>query len=425
MIFRWVYAAVWLLMIGAARLVAVPKTKLHRLLVARKQIVPRIAAFRTAVPGKLFWFHVASAGELEQAIPLMEAVRRQNPEVVIFLSFFSPSAESAAIAEGKRRAAQSMASPWDYADYLGWDLPWTVRRYNDALQPTWFVSMHAELWPVLFDDLNGRNVPIGLGAMYLPRAAKLPLYRRLYLKKALQLVSRIASVDVRTAHALQSMLPEKDIQILGDPRIDRVIERALRNPLAKAAVSFAAPEVVLASLHKADFAALHFWFVEFAKTPLAARVWIVPHEPKETLLQFMESELASWGLSSTRASVAKDSQVVLVDSVGQLAELYARASIAFIGGSFEKAIHNVLEPAAYGVAIVAGPRLENSCEACEMVGAGALIQTDSPVLLCEALQALLKNELYRTETGKRAKSYLIERRGVGDRYGKWLQEWVS
>lgn len=119
--------------------------KLRRLVLARRGLQTRLSLFRETVQGKLWWFHVASAGEMEQAIPLMEKVRAREADSVIFVSFFSPSAEMAAANEIKRREGAASTVPWDYADYLCWDLPGLMRHYVALLKPDYFVSLHTEL----------------------------------------------------------------------------------------------------------------------------------------------------------------------------------------------------------------------------------------------------------------------------------------
>lgn len=400
--------------------------KLARMFKARRGLVDRIDAFRSAVPGDLWWFHVASAGELEQAIPLMEEVRSRDSECVIFASFFSVSAENGAKTEASRRQARGAAVPWDYADYLCWDTRSQVKRYVGTLDPRHFVTLHAELWPVLFSELEARNVPIWLGAVFFPSVEKLSWARKAYYRRFLAPVTKLATVDERTTHFLQSEFPAKDIQILGDPRIDRVLERASRNTTR---TSVGVCELALASVHEDDWSALHEWLETFAKRRHATRLWIVPHELTRDLLRSIEAKLRNLGIPFSRLSLspegkANDSQVVLVDQVGHLAELYARVRVAYVGGSFSGAVHNVLEPAAYGVAIVTGPHIHRSCEAVEMQESGALARADSPALLADTLDAMLSNDRYREETGARAARYLKDRQGVGRRYGDWLGDGI-
>jgi 3-deoxy-D-manno-octulosonic-acid transferase len=405
--------------------------KLRRLVLARRGLQTRLALFREAVPGKLWWFHVASAGEMEQAIPLMEKVRAREADSVIFVSFFSPSAEMAAANEIKRREAAASSVPWDYADYLCWDLPGPVRRYVALLKPDYFVSLHAELWPVLFNRLEKEKVAISIGAVHVPAPRAMSWSRRTYWKSLLAPVTRIATIDSETCAYLQEAFPQKNIQMLGDPRIDRVVERASRNKDIRKAVSEDSLEVLLASVEDTDWKAIKDWLAKPHETRI--KLWIVPHEPKEKVMAQMEQTLAQAKLLTIRLSqlgevvstaftANPEIDAVIVDKVGVLAELYARTELAFVGGSFQTAVHNVLEPAAYSVAIVTGPQIEKSCEATEMRNQGALLQTDSADSLAIGLDALIANERYRQDLGQRAKRFLTDRQGASERYGTWLGE---
>lgn len=411
-----------LAVVGPVVRILSPNGKLTEMFRARRAVLGRIDAFRSTVPGELWWFHVASAGELEQAIPLMEAVRVREPECVIFASFFSPSAERGARNEAERRQSRGLPAPWDYADYLCWDLPGTVAKYVRILQPKAFVTLHSELWPALFHHLQAVKVPISIGAVFFPRADKLSKFRKAYYRRFLAPVSRLATVDAPTTRFLQAEFPQKDIQILGDPRIDRVLERASRNAFIRRPSDMC--ELVFASISEDDWAKADTWLAGFAQRRHATRLWVVPHELDAALLSSIEGKLRNHGIPFSRvsssASNIEQAQVVVVDQVGHLAELYARVRIAFVGGSFSGSVHNVLEPAAYGVAVVTGPNIENSCEAVEMLAAGALVVTDSAELLAETLDALLNNERYRDELGERSKRYLLDRKGVRERYGAWL-----
>lgn len=415
---RFGYAVLYALCWCLAWFVAPFSKKLRRGLVARIGIGRRYDSYRVALGAKPLWFHVASAGELEQCLPILDALKWEAPEKGIFLSYFSPSAENALAREIKRRELSGLATPWDAADYSPWDFPRAADRALKAIDPSDLIVVHRELWPGLLMAAEERSVRRHLIAT---NWTKDTLGTR--AREALERFTFVGTIRPDTATRLKKWLPSVPVEPLGDPRIDRVLSRKgwAKDSLWKRELS-RTPSLVGASLWDEDFEALKPLLAECLERFPEWRLVLVPHEPTASRVaqyaSFFTSRNApvkAWSTWSQQPE--RDRSHLIVDGVGWLAELYGGAEVVFVGGSFRKKIHNVLEPAAYGRPILTGPLITNSPEACEMAAGGVgLRKAETPEALRAKGREWLESPEKRKEASAWLETYLTERQGAGLRY---------
>lgn len=369
----------------------------------RRGLTARLRLFRHTHPGELVWFHVASAGELEQALPILSRLRAERTQagrpVQIFVSYFSPSGRTAIENECRRCALNGKLPPWDYSDYLCWDTLRATAEMVEALNPSAVVLLHAELWPALLHTLGRKRIPVALLGFYLPTVSALA---SLLLRRAFQAVTSIGTVDEATRRSLLERFPHKEVFVSGDPRLLRVQQRlqVVSCPEGQRVLG-----IVLASLEKRDWEVLCPWVVRQVGKLV---FYIVPHDPKPDFLERIERDLA--GTIVSRLSEMPDrpfsSGTFLIDRVGFLAELYQLAPLAFLGGGLSHGTHNVLEPAAVGSAIVTGPKIANSPEALALEKQGALLRPKSAQEIPLVLDRLLEDPLLQQRLESRARNAL-------------------
>ncbi len=315
----------------------------------------------------LVWFHAASVGEGRQAESVLLALRRRCPECQIVYTHFSPSAE---------QLAEGMAS--DASDYLPYDLPENVDRLLRALQPDLLVFAKLDVWPELSTRAAGSGVDVALIAATVSRgSSRLGWLARRLLEAGYRAITAAAAVAPDDASRLEllGVAPER-IQILGDPRFDSVVARvkavASDDPLLR--LGGGAPTLVAGSTWPKDEAVLLRAFAGVVRERPDARLILVPHEPTTAHLARIERSTQSLKLPSpVRLSNATGSDsIVLGDRVGVLAALYGAGTMAYVGGGFGRAgLHSVLEPAAWGLPVLFGPRWRNSRDAELLLQAGA------------------------------------------------------
>ena len=315
----------------------------------------------------LAWFHAASVGEGRQAESVLLALRPRCPECQIVYTHFSPSAQP--LAEG-------IAS--DVSDYLPYDLPQNVDRLLRALQPELLVFAKLDVWPELSTRAAGSGADVALiAATVSPRSSRLRWLARRLLEAGYRSITAAAAVSPGDASRLERLgVASERIQILGDPRFDSVVARvkavAPEDPLLR--LGDGAPTLVAGSTWPRDEAVLLRAFAGVFRERPDARLILVPHEPTPAHLLQVERSTHSHGLpAAVRLSNATGSDsIVLGDRVGVLAALYGAGTMAYVGGGFGRAgLHSVLEPAAWGLPVLFGPRWRTSRDAELLLQAGA------------------------------------------------------
>jgi 3-deoxy-D-manno-octulosonic-acid transferase len=369
----------------------------------------------------LVWFHAPSVGEGLQAREIVEVLRARRPDVQVAYTFFSPSAERF-----------STTVPADFADYLPLDAAADVRWALNALAPTAIAFSKTDVWPVLTREAAARRVGLVLLSATLPaRSSRLraparallgPAYRRL------DAVGAIAAEDAARFAGL-GVAPER-VRVTGDARFDQVWRRAAgvdRGGPLLAPFTGDGPALVAGSTWPADEARLIPAAAALQRAGVPLRLILAPHEPTPAHLSAVEAGLDAAGLSHARLSQVEAGgpppAVVVVDRVGVLGDLYALADVAYVGGGFGGAgLHSVLEPAAFGVPVVIGPRHANAREAAEMVSAGAAFVAGDEDDLRVRLGALLDSVDARRTAGEVARQYVRSGLGAAARGAEILTE---
>ncbi len=376
---------------------------------------------------KLVWFHAASVGEGRQAEAVMIRLRRARPDWQVAYTFASASAE---------RFAKGL--PADVAAYLPADTPREAGRALDALKPATLVFSATDLWPVLVREATRRGIPVALvSAALAPTSSRRGGLARALLSESYRSLAAVGAVDAPDAEALAQLgVPAARITVTGDTRHDSAAARAAatdrRSGHVAAITRTDVPVLVAGSTWPADEAVLvPSLALVRRQRPLA--IVVAPHEPDATHLAQLErriaqtlekarvvrlSNLLAPTSSPTPASGPRPEpwDVCLVDRVGVLAELYAAASIAYVGGGFHKAgLHSVIEPAALGVPVLVGPRWQTSRDARLLLQRGGAAEVHDAGEMVSAIEVWLSNEDARRRAGTAAKGVVDAGVGAAER----------
>jgi 3-deoxy-D-manno-octulosonic-acid transferase len=407
---RLAYGALGQLARSAAVLTPKGEAKWQRSLAARRGIRDRYAAWsRHRDPDRpLLWMHAPSVGEGLQARVVLELVRQRRPDAQLAYTYFSPSAES---------FARSLDV--DFADFLPFDTIGDARAVLEALRPSALVFSKLDVWPVLVDEAARRNVKLGLVSGTISDASSRSgglagsLLHDCY--EQLDSVGAVSESDAERIAALGT--PAERISVTGDTRYDQAwarAERADRSGPLLGPLASRRPTLVAGSTWPADEEVLlEAWGPVKHDVP-EARLIIAPHEPTEAHLAPLEQWAASRQLACARLSSAGAARadVIVVDRLGVLGDLYALATAAFVGGGFHGAgLHSVLEPAAYGAPVVFGPRHANSRDATlihRSRGGDSVATVDETI---EILAVWLSDRTARDTAGAAAQA--LVRRGLG------------
>jgi len=342
--------------------------KLARGLDARRGLVARLEAWARAhrdIKRPLVWVHAPSVGEGLQAKPVLEALRVAQAHWQLAYTFFSPSAE---------RLARTL--PADVTDYLPVDRPRDVAAALAALQPTALVFAKLDVWPELTLAAARGGAKLGLiSATVAPASSRLGWPARGWGLAAYRAIDRIGAISEEDARRLEQLGARKEaIVVTGDTRYDSVAERAerfdrTREPFARlSAAAGGAFTIVAGSTWPADEAVVLPAFADLRAQVPTARLILAPHEPNPDHLAGIAQRAQALGLPRpvrlSQLEHAPLSPIIVVDRVGTLADLYALADVAFVGGGFHRAgLHSVLEPAVFGVPVLVGPHWHMSRDA--------------------------------------------------------------
>jgi len=408
---------------AAAPLVALASDKIRRGIAGRRGLLQRMAAWGSTRRDRrrpLVWFHAPSVGEGLQAKPVIERLRAERPDWQIAYTFFSPSAAS---------FAQQLAV--DYADYLPFDRSGDVVHALEALAPTALIYGKLDVWPELTLAARRSGVRTGLvAATVAPESSRLSWPVRGWAAPAYAALECVGAIAREDAKRLERLGARRDaISVTGDTRYDSVTERArrldrTRAPFAALARGSWTFTIVAGSTWSSDEAVLLPAFADLMRNdPVApARLVLVPHEPTASHLDRLDAAAQAAALphpvrTSSGAELGA-ARVVVVDQVGALADLYALAQAAYVGGGFHRAgLHSVLEPAVWGVPISVGPRWGASRDAGLLIGRGGVLPLphDGRQALARQWLAWRSDATARDRAGRAAAAVVKEGTGAAER----------
>jgi 3-deoxy-D-manno-octulosonic-acid transferase len=364
---------------------------------------------------ELVWMHAPSVGEGLQARPVLHQLRERRPDLQLAYTYFSPSAV---------RFADALDV--DFRDFLPFDTNGDARAALDALQPAALIFSKVDVWPTLVRTASRRSVRLGMISATLAessgrgRGAASRLLADAYAR-----LDRIGAIDPADAERLVTLGAKRDaVVVTGDTRYDQVWARARSantNAPLIASLSSPRPTLVAGSTWPADERVLLPAWEALRRELSGARLVLAPHEPTlahvRPIMQWAErARLHVRLLSDAPMRDGDDVDVIVVDRVGVLGDLYALAGIAFVGGGFHAAgLHSVLEPAAFGAPVVFGPRFTASRDARLLVEHGGAFPAASTGALAAALRSLLGDESTRRIAGASARQLVEGGLGAAER----------
>ncbi len=323
------------------------------------------AQLKKAIPenAAVTWFHCASLGEFEQARPIIEAYKKALPESFILLSFFSPSGYEI-------RKNYSLA---DFICYLPADFISNAKDFVSIAKPQKAIFVKYEFWYNFLQALRDADCSTYLIAARFRSDQPFFQWYGSWFKKQLNNFYCIHLQDENSAQMLQQT-GYSNFTVSGDPRFDRVTQNAKQTEEL--------PEIKLWLNGRSCMVAGSAWPADeqiFFPWQNQRALIIAPHEIDEAHLTSIEKEA---GASIIRYSeLIKQpnlaSNVLLIDNIGMLMRIYSMAEFAFVGGGFGSGLHNILEPAAFGIPVVFGLKHEKFPEAQALIDAGGGLSVSS------------------------------------------------
>lgn len=377
---------------GAIRLSALWNAKARKWVAGRRRWHQQLVRWRSTVPegAPVLWMHCASLGEFEQGRPVLEAIRSQHPSYQVVLTFYSPSG-----LEARKQYAGA-----EYIAYLPADTPRNARRWTETLQPNLVLFVKYEFWYFHLKALRDRHIPHVLIAAHFRRNQLFfrPSPIRPFFQSMLQGWQHlfVQRADSRSLLESAGVAPGK-ISLAGDPRIDRVWqirEEPLDDPLLDA-FSEGQQVFVAGSTWEPDERLLADLLT---KLPENWKLLLAPHDVSDAHVRttFDRFTVVEPTVRYTRTTPrqATDARVMIVDTIGLLNRIYRLGRLAYIGGGFGAGIHNTLEPAAYFLPVLMGPKYSKFPEAVELIRSGGAFSVSDAPALRQHFKYLLQEEAY-------------------------------
>ena len=411
----------------AFRILALQNAKIRKGIEGRKSLFDKLESELKKFPENKprFWIHNSSMGEFEQAKPLIRELKNRLPHCVILVTFFSPS--------GKEYVKDDHGA--DILSYMPFDTYLRARRFVALMKPNAAIVIRHEFWPNHLCALKREGIPSVLinASIRHEHTFRYPFILSVY-RFLFGCFDAALSVSQETIDIINKYrLCHGTAEVAGDTRYDQVVQRARdAEPVVAPLRQFKGRRscFVAGSTWPSDEAVLFPALVRLKDRGLLPWVILVPHEPTEEHLEQAEKTLHKSGFSTLRFSDigkkdAAGCDILLVDRIGLLASLYALGELAFVGGGFGPGVHQVLEPAAFGLAVFYGPRSTNSYEASQLQKRGVGFVVRDTDALSNQLIRFFQNPKQMENLGQKAAAIVKENLGASQRIVTCLEQMLS
>lgn len=383
----------------------------------RKGLFKKLSATFHNNKKPVIWLHAASLGEFEQGLPLLEDIRKNYPEYLIVITFFSPSGYEI-------RKDHPIA---DHVFYLPMDSALKANRFFNIVQPSLVLFVKYEFWYYYLKEAHHREIPVLLiSGIFRKDQLFFKWYGNVY-RKMLGFFSKIFVQTLESETLIKHLDLKEPPIISGDTRFDRVLtiaENFTSIPLIEQFCE--AHQVIIAgSTWTEDDEALE----HFVNTYPEIRFIIAPHDVGEERIaecqklykhNILYSDFESLRLKNS--ALPEKVNTLIINNIGMLSRMYHYATISYVGGGFgDDGIHNVLEAAVHGKPVVFGPVYDKYFEASELLDSGGGISVNDALELESELNHLLKNVDDLTMRGEQASNYVKTKAGATQKVMDYIE----
>jgi len=364
----------------------------------------RLGYYRPSPSQRPIWLHAASVGEVNAALPLIESLQRQHPDLPLLLTTTTPS--------GARVAARQLPATVRHV-YFPIDWPGAVHRFTNRHRPRCALVMETELWPNLYNRCHAENIPLIIvnGRLSARTRKARPWLRRLYTLCLQQVTAVLARSEQDRICFITLGADREHCEVIGNIKF-----AAAPRGEGIEAIELVRPYLLAASTREEEEKlVLEAWRKSGDKDRLLV---IVPRHPKRLAQILADLQGENISVRSRGEPITDTTTVYLADTFGELPGFIAGAELVFMGGSMvPKGGQNLLEAAALGKVPLFGPHMDNFLtEAEALLTEGGAIQVEDTSQLSAAIQRLLAEPSLCEEMGEKARVVVDTRRDMAKRY---------
>lgn len=405
----FLYNIITLLAAQLLKLVAIFSPKMKLFIDGRKSVFQTLSD-KIQSSDKTIWFHAASLGEYEQGLPVIEAMKQQFPNHKIVVTFFSPSGYEV-------RKNNTVA---DVTVYLPLDTISNAKKFISLVHPEMAFFIKYEYWPNYLNELKKQQIKTYLISGILRENQAFFKWYGGFYRNALQTFDYFFVQNESSKKLLQS-IGFNNVKVSGDTRFDRVVSILERDNSLDFIEQFKNNKttIVIGSSWPKDEALLVNYINQSSDD---VKFIIAPHNIKQEQISILKNQIQKKTISysekdemlkQVQRDKLEDFQVFIIDTIGILTKIYSYADIAYVGGGFgNPGVHNILEPATFGVPVVIGPNYSHFAEATALVNMEGCISIQNQIQLNEAFDLLLHNEDERLEKGHICSTFVQMNKGA-------------
>lgn len=357
-----------------------------------------------------FWIHAASLGEFEMAVPVLKMLKEKYPKTKTLVSFFSPS--------GYKNKKQHPLV--DHFTYLPLDTPKNAEKFLKIIQPKMAFFIKYDFWPNFLNELKKRHIRTFLvSGIFRKDQAFFKSYGK-WMRKSLEAFEQIF-VQNKESETLLNSIGFNNVIIGGDTRFDRVAAQIEADNRIDFIEEFKEDKilVVCGSTWPEDEKLL----LKFINNSTNIKFIIAPHEIKVEKIEKLENELQvpKIKFSEKEGKDLKNYSVLILDTIGLLGRAYSYANIAYVGGAAgTTGLHNILEPATFGIPIIIGENFSKFPEAERLRQLAGLFSVKNSEEFSVIMEKLTLNSGFREKTGMVAGHFINSNTGATRILGEYL-----
>jgi 3-deoxy-D-manno-octulosonic-acid transferase len=393
------------------KIVALFSSKIKLFVDGRKSVFETLSS-KIKSDDKTIWFHAASLGEYEQGLPVIEKIKIKFPNHKIIITFFSPSGFEV-------RKSNTVA---DVTVYLPLDTKSNAAKFIQIVNPEMVFFIKYEYWPNYLNELKKRSIKTYLiSGVFRENQVFFKWFGGFY-RNALKTFEYFFVQNESSKKLLQS-IGFNNVKISGDTRFDRVVSILERDNKLDFIDKFKnnITLIVIGSSWPKDESLL----VNYINQSKNVKFIIAPHNIKKEQIVNLKNQISKSSVlfSEKENRNVSEFDVFIIDTIGILTKIYSYADIAYVGGGFgNPGIHNILEPATFGIPIVIGPNFSHFAEAAALVHQEGCVSISNQIELNEAFDNLISNVDIRLEKGHICSTFVQMNKGATDKIISFIEK---